>query len=63
MTLIGKNATELDALATATLVMGIEKTRPLLQERDIEAVVITDNGGIYLTGGIETDFQLIKQGA
>ena len=63
VTLIGKNATELDALATATLVMGIEKTRPLLQERGIEAVVITDNGGIYLTGGIEADFQLIKQAA
>ena len=63
VTLIGKNATELDAFATATLVMGMEKAQPLLRERGIEAVVITDNGGIYLTGGIEADFQLIKQGA
>ena len=61
VTLIGEKATELDAFATAVFVMGAEKALPLLQERGIDAVIITDSGEIYLSRGMESNFELIKK--
>ena len=49
VTLIGQKAEELDALATAALILGAEKSTELLKQRGIEAVFITDDRKVFVT--------------
>lgn len=49
VTLVGDNAEELDALATAAFIMGAEKSMELLKQRNIEALFITDDKKLYVT--------------
>lgn len=49
VTLIGKNAEEQDALATAVLILGAAGSIEMLREREISAVFITDNRQIFVT--------------
>ena len=57
LTLIGENAEELDALATATMILGIENSIPLLKERCIEAVFIRSSGEIYVTESLAANLK------
>lgn len=47
-----------DALSTACFVLGIEKSLPLLEQFGAQALFITEDSQIYLTGGMEESFQL-----
>ncbi|MBQ3886904.1 MAG: FAD:protein FMN transferase [Clostridia bacterium] len=53
VTLIGDNAEELDALATAVLIQGMDKGMTLLRRRKLEGVFITRQGRIYATKGLK----------
>lgn len=50
VTVIAKSATEADAFDTAALVLGVEKAKPLLERRGLEAVFITDSGVVMTKG-------------
>ena len=63
VTLIGTNATELDALATATLILGAKDALPILQAHGIEAVFVTDTGEVLVTPNLKSTFRLLKKGA
>lgn len=52
VTLIGDAAVELDALATAVCCLGLQEGLPLLQQRGIEAVFVTDDGSVQMTPGL-----------
>lgn len=56
VTLIGGKAEELDAMATAVCVMGIQKGYALLKKRQIDAVFIKKDGSVLLTEGIKGCF-------
>lgn len=53
VTLVGNKAEELDALATAVLVMGSEKGSKLLQRLNINAVFVDKRGNICVTNGLK----------
>lgn len=53
VTLIGNDATMLDALATGIIVMGIKEGLPLLVQNNIDAVIVTETGTIYTTQGLK----------
>ncbi|MCC6095716.1 MAG: FAD:protein FMN transferase [Eubacterium sp.] len=57
VTLVGTNATELDALATGCMVLGIQKSLPILQGRGVEAVFIRTDGAVLYTPGLRTVFR------
>ena len=57
VTLVGQNAAELDALATAAMILGIENSIPLLKERSIEAVFIRSSGEIYVTESLAANLK------
>jgi thiamine biosynthesis lipoprotein len=56
-TAIGKDATLCDILSTAMFVAGVEKSKELIKEYDIDAVLI-DDGTVYYTKGLE---DILKQ--
>jgi thiamine biosynthesis lipoprotein len=60
-TLIGKNGALLDALATACIVVGMEKSIELCQENQIEAVFILHNGSLFATNGLQNRFRIRKE--
>ena len=60
VTLIGANATTLDALSTAIYVMGIEAGSNLLNSFGIEGIFILKSGEILHTKGLEANFQLVR---
>ena len=49
VTLIGRNAEELDALATAVLILGAADSPEILRQREIGAVFITDERQVFVT--------------
>ena len=49
VTLIGENAEELDALATAVLILGAAESVEILRQREIGAVFITDERQVFVT--------------
>ena len=51
VTLIGDCAEQLDALSTATFMMGMRDAIPLLNELGIEAVFVAKNGDVFSTDG------------
>ncbi len=57
VTLIGKHAGELDALATAVIVTGTEKGLKLIHEHRVDAVLIHKNGTVYVTGGLKNNLK------
>ncbi|MBO4830977.1 MAG: FAD:protein FMN transferase [Oscillospiraceae bacterium] len=61
VTLVGRRPAELDALATAVFILGAEASMPLLRERDIGAVFVTEEGGVFITPDLSPDFKLYRQ--
>ena len=61
VTVVGQRAVRLDALATAAFVLGAEAALPLLRSQSIEAVFITETGGVLTTPGLQTDIQLMER--
>lgn len=58
-TIIGKEGRLCDALSTSVFVMGLDKAENLWRQHDdFEMVLVTENGGIYITEGIEDNFSL-----
>ena len=57
VTLIGKHAGELDALATAVIVTGTEKGLKLIHEHRVDAVLIHKNGTVYVTDGLKNNLK------
>lgn len=59
VTIVGKEGRLCDALSTSLFVMGLDKATELWKQRnDFEMVLVTENGKIYLTEGIEENFSL-----
>ena len=58
VTLVGDNAEELDALATAAFIMGAEKSIELLKHRNIEAIFITDDKKVYVTENLREKIRM-----
>lgn len=57
VTLVGQRAAELDALATAAVVLGIPQTLPILKRQGIEAVFVSEQGKVFVTRGLQNRFQ------
>ena len=57
VTLIGKHAGELDALATAVIVTGTEKGLKLIHEHRVDAVLIHKNGTVHVTDGLKNNLK------
>ena len=56
-TVVGASGLECDALTTALYVMGIERATALLQSLDgVEAVLVDDQGALWITGGLKSAF-------
>lgn len=53
VTLIGNNGAELDSIATACFTLGIEKSIKLLNQLNINAIFILDDGKIFYTEGLK----------
>ena len=58
VTLVGANAEELDALATAAFIIGAEKSMELLKQRNIEALFITDDKKVYVTENLREKIRM-----
>ena len=59
VTIVGEEGRLCDAFSTSLFVMGREKAENLWREReDFEMVLVTDDGKIYLTEGLENQFTL-----
>ena len=60
VTLIGDNATELDALSTAAFVLGEAEGLRLVQQAGVEAIFVTDSLNVFCTEGLRNNFQLLS---
>lgn len=59
-TVIGPDATQVDALSTAMMVMGLERSRALLSQLPgIEAVLVDAQGGLFVTPGLKDKLTLV----
>lgn len=61
VTLIGENTAQLDALATASIILGLEESATLLAKQGVEAVFVTDQGQVLITKGLKREFQLLNK--
>ena len=52
-TIISESGTESDSFSTSVFVMGEDKAKKLWEKEDFEAVIITDDGRMIITEGIE----------
>lgn len=59
VTLIGKDALELDALSTAVFVLGAEEGLRLVREADAEAVFVDSALNVFCTDGLRGSFELL----
>jgi thiamine biosynthesis lipoprotein len=58
VTVIGRNGARCDALSTALFVMGTEPAKTYWQkQRSFEMILVTDDGHIFVTEGIASDFR------
>jgi thiamine biosynthesis lipoprotein len=66
VTIVTEDGTMADALSTALYVMGTEKAVAYLQEHakddGFDAVLIAEDGSIYITQGLESDFESLMEG-
>lgn len=53
VTIIGANAALADALATASFIMGIEESKPLILKNNMKAIFVKANGDVYSTFPLE----------
>lgn len=59
VTVVGKEGRLCDALSTSLFVRGLEKAENLWKSRtDFDMILVTENGEIYITEGIEDNFSL-----
>ena len=58
VTLVGHRAEELDALATAVLVLGTEKSLRILQRLSIESVFVDKAGNIFASNGLRNRLEV-----
>ena len=58
VTLVGENGGALDAFATAALILGMEKSAPMLAEQGMDAVFVTEHGQVFVTRGLKRQFHL-----
>lgn len=58
VTLVGENGGALDAFATAALILGMEKSAPMLAEQGMDAVFVTEQGQVFVTRGLKRQFHL-----
>ena len=63
VTLIGDNAAQLDALATAVCVMPLPKAIVLLKHFDIEAIFVTKEQEVFTTRGINCNMEVERRAA
>ena len=58
VTLVGEKGGALDAFATAALILGMEKSAPMLAEQGMDAVFVTEQGQVFVTRGLKRQFHL-----
>lgn len=59
VTIVGKEGRLCDALSTSVFVMGLDKAETLWKQHDdFEMVLVTEEGSIYITEGLENRFTL-----
>lgn len=59
VTVVGEEGRLCDALSTSLFVMGLDKATELWKQHDdFEMVLVSEEGGIYLTEGLEDNFSL-----
>ena len=62
MTVIGAEGRLCDALSTSLFVMGLDKAEILWKSSDdFEMIIVTSDGGIYISEGIENDFKINEE--
>lgn len=61
VTLIGESAAEMDAITTAVFVTGMEAGLPLLKKLHLEAIIVSSEQKVLLTGGLRDRFELIDE--
>lgn len=62
VTVIGSEGRLCDALSTSLFVMGLDKAEKLWKKSDdFEMIIVTSDGDIYITEGIENDFVINEE--
>ena len=61
VTLVGEGGVTLDTLATAALILGLEKSVPLLTSQGMDAIFVTDRGHVLVTRGLKNEFHLLNK--
>ena len=51
-----------DGLSTACFVLGKEKSLPVLEKYEADAIFIDENHKVYVTDGIKNKFELVREG-
>ena len=60
VTLMGESAMEMDALATAVFILGVEKGYPLLKSFVTESIFVSNDQEVFLSPGLKEGFAFIK---
>jgi thiamine biosynthesis lipoprotein len=61
VTLLGKNGAELDALATACMVQGLDQSIRMLRRRKISGLFFLSNGQMFATGEMQKRLKEMNQ--